>query len=115
MQFQTFCQYKNKKSNMQILNKYHFCKIFLFTRVSKKIIEIFHKAKIMLEVNHLLSAKAGNKALSKPCKGFMYHMLYGIQKAKDIKLSEISSALCEDIVVTKVYGQLIERAMTTTL
>jgi hypothetical protein len=45
----------------------------------------------------------------------MYDMLYGIQKAKDIKLNEISRALCEDIVVTKVYGQLIERAMKTTL
>ena len=45
----------------------------------------------------------------------MYDMLYGLQKAKDIKLSEISRALCEDIVVTKVYGQLIERAMITTL
>ena len=56
-----------------------------------------------------------SKDLSKPCKVFMYDMLYGIQKAKDIKLSEISRALCEDIVVTKVYGQLIERAMTTTL
>ena len=56
-----------------------------------------------------------SKDLSKPCKGFMYDMLYDIQKAKDIKLSEISRALCEDIVVTKVYGQLIERAMTTTL
>jgi hypothetical protein len=43
------------------------------------------------------------------------YMVSGIQKAKDIKLNEISRALCEDIVVTKVYGQLIERAMTTTL
>ena len=56
-----------------------------------------------------------SKDLSKPYKVFMYDMLYGIQKAKDMKLSEISRALCEDIVVTKVYGQLIERAMTTTL
>ncbi len=39
-----------------------------------------------------------SKDLSKPCKGFMYNMLYGIQKAKDIKLNEISRALCEDIV-----------------
>ena len=45
----------------------------------------------------------------------MYDMLYGLQKAKDIMLNEISRALCEDIVVTKVYGQLIEKAMTTTL
>jgi hypothetical protein len=56
-----------------------------------------------------------SKDLSKPYKVFMYDMLYGIQKAKDMKLSEISRALCEDIVVTKLYGQLIEKAMTTTL
>ena len=42
-----------------------------------------------------------SKELSKPCKSFMYDMLFGIQKAEDIKLSEISRALCEDIALIK--------------
>ena len=52
-----------------------------------------------------------SKDLSKPCKGFMYDMLYGIQKAKDIKLSEISRALCEDIALIKTENRLSRNLM----
>ena len=52
-----------------------------------------------------------SKNLSKPCKGFMYDMLYGIQKAKDIKLSEISRALCEDIDLIKTENRLSRNLM----
>lgn len=52
-----------------------------------------------------------SKGLSKPCKGFMFDMLYGIQKAKDIKLSEISRALCEDIALIKTENRLSRNLM----
>ncbi len=41
----------------------------------------------------------------------MYDMLYGIQKAKDIKLSEISRALCEDIPLIKTENRLSRNLM----
>ena len=53
-----------------------------------------------------------SKGLSKPCKNFMHDMLYGIQKAKDIKLSEISRALCEDISLIKTENRLSRNLMT---
>lgn len=56
-----------------------------------------------------------SKDLSKPCKGFMYDMLYGIQKAKDIKLSEISRALCEDIALIKTENRLSRNLMNFNL
>lgn len=52
-----------------------------------------------------------SKDLSQPCKGFMYDMLFGIQKAKDIKLSEISRALCEDIALIKTENRLSRNLM----
>ena len=41
----------------------------------------------------------------------MYDMLYGFQKAKDIKLSEISRALCEDIPLIKTENRLSRNLM----
>jgi hypothetical protein len=41
----------------------------------------------------------------------MYDMLYGIQNAKDIKLSEISRALCEDIDLIKTENRLSRNLM----
>ena len=41
----------------------------------------------------------------------MYDMLFGIQKAKDIKLSEISRALCEDIALIKTENRLSRNLM----
>jgi hypothetical protein len=41
----------------------------------------------------------------------MYDMLYGIQNAKDIKLNEISRALCEDIDLIKTENRLSRSLM----
>jgi hypothetical protein len=41
----------------------------------------------------------------------MYDMLYGIQKAKDVKLSEISRALCENIALIKTENRLSRNLM----
>lgn len=46
------------------------------------------------------------KGFSKPHKGFIAEMLYGIQKAKDIKLSNISRALNESIALIKTEDRL---------
>lgn len=41
----------------------------------------------------------------------MYDMLYDIQKAKDIKLSEISRALYKDIALIKTENRLSRNLM----
>lgn len=53
-----------------------------------------------------------SKGLSKPCKNFLHEMLFGIQKAKDIKLSEISRALNESIPLIKTENRLSRNLMT---
>ncbi len=41
----------------------------------------------------------------------MYDMFFGIQKAKDIKLSEISRTLCVDIALIKTENRLSRNLM----
>jgi hypothetical protein len=42
----------------------------------------------------------------KPAKKFMVQMLYGIQASKDVKLSNISRSLNEQIPLIKTEGRL---------
>ena len=52
-----------------------------------------------------------SKDLSKLCKGFIYDMLFGIEKAKDIKLTEISRDLCENIALIKKENRLSQNLL----
>jgi len=47
-----------------------------------------------------------SKGLSKPTRGFISEMIYGIQKSKDIKLSNVSRALAESIALIKTEDRL---------
>jgi hypothetical protein len=51
-------------------------------------------------------SEAVSKGLKKPLKKFVTEMIYGIQASKDVKLSNISRALKEDIPLIKTENRL---------
>jgi len=53
-----------------------------------------------------------SKDLSKPYQKFVHQMIFGIQLAKDIKLSEISRALNEEIKLVKPENRLSRNLAT---
>ncbi|MFZ2603141.1 MAG: transposase [Candidatus Omnitrophota bacterium] len=64
--------------------------------------------KVKSEIEHF--SQAITQGLTKPKKKFIHQMLFGIQASRDIKLSNISRSLSEDIKLIKTENRLSRNA-----